>query len=214
MLLSYCSSLQKDILSNTSGWFIRKETSFHIMSVAEREEVLCVLNAAWDRMKQGLDVHLIPNDRCFMVYALLKAMNFEDVAGIRKGMPKDGTGSGPVVNIVFNADHFLTRTILTAMRFHSAIRCVACFRCSEKIVEIMKKMMFDIHYVQEDIHSQDKSILDFGVASCCSMGEVPDIIVTPGEGKKEEIVRLFGENPDDVVTSLFKISARINNNIS
>ena len=86
-------------------------------------------------------------------------------------------------------------------------------------MQVTRFLHLDQYWIQRsiedgDIHSQDKSILDFGVASCCSMGEVPDIIVTPGEGKKEEIVRLFGENPDDVVTSLFKISARINNNIS
>ncbi len=195
----------------SAGGFIQTKTAYSDMSAAEREEIKYTLTVALNRMRKGIDVNLIPYDGCFMVYAMSHARGSEDVAGIQGSIVQEGTGAESATVIAYNADNFLTLTVLTVMKFYPHMRSAACFWCSEKIVETIEEMMFDIRYAKKVDSSSVISLLDFEVASFCSIGDVPDIIINTGEGKKERILRLLGENPDEVVTSLIKIAARINN---
>jgi thiamine-phosphate diphosphorylase len=50
--------------------------------------------------------------------------------------------------------------------------------------------------------------MDWGVASCCKQG-IPDVCFDTGGEGKEAIIRLFGEEPNDVSNNIIMISNRI-----
>lgn len=183
------------------------------MGERERDEVGKVLMSAFLQMRECVTINGIPNDPFVLLYALPKAKGPEDVAGIKRECLMEEKEENTNFGYSFHVDTPLSHALLSVLRFDPDIRSAAGMAYFASLPEILDEMLYDVRYTGDSLKRSDTSLLDFSVASCCRKNDVPDLIITRSHGRAGA-VWLFGENPREVVTSLIKISGRINNTTS
>ncbi|MBN1165610.1 MAG: hypothetical protein JXA44_00605 [Methanospirillaceae archaeon] len=169
------------------------------------------LMSASEQMRER--VTCIPKDPFVLLYALSKAKEPADVAGIRRECLMEEKEGTPDMWYSFGVDTPLSHALLSVLRFDPDIRSAAGILYSDSLPLILDEMLYDVRYARDDMKRSDTSLLDFSVVSCCRKNDVPDLIIA-GSHKTAAAVWLFGENPREVVKSLIKISGRINNTTS
>lgn len=177
------------------------------MTREEREEVLRLLQAAVEQISQSMDPDLIPEVGTNIVYALPGARTRDDVAAVDGRIVRSRGRSHPVGPVTFGASDHVARIVLTAMKFDPGIRSAANIRYSPRILSILEDLFLEICSFDRSTEPPGTQTMDWGVAFCCK-GGVPDIIYDKGAIGKEPMVRILGEKPADVVTTLLKISNR------
>jgi len=174
----------------------------------ERNDVLERLNTAAVLFEQSMDIRLIPAQGTKLGYAIRGARNSGGIAAVQGGIiNKDGR---PHVNgpCAFGVDDDIARIVLTAMKFDPLMRCAATLRFSKKVMGIIESLLLECTSFDAVLVPHGISTMDWGVASCCKEG-VPDVCYDTGEAGKEGIIRLFGEEPNDVSNNIIMISNRI-----
>ncbi|WP_342676224.1 thiamine-phosphate synthase family protein [Methanofollis sp. UBA420] len=180
------------------------------MSHEERDQVLRALSAAVDLLREGMDPCLVPEVGTNITYALEKAREPGDVVAVRGRIVRLGEAVHPVGEVAFGASDHVARIVLTAMRYDPRVRAAANIRFAEPILHELEEMMLDIRYFDRDQEPPGIKTMDWGVASCCKTG-VPDVIYDRGASGKEPMIRILGEDPDEVAHNILKLSRRIKN---
>jgi len=178
--------------------------------VSERNHALFLLNKAIVPLAESTDVRIIPDDGMQFVHAIRGARDTNDVAGFRGGIQARGTAvaaSGPAG---FGHGEAGTPVVLTAMKFDPAVRTAAIIRYTPGIVCALESAFLECCSFDRSRQHAGTATMDWGVASCCREG-VPDVIYDPGKSPGEGRVRLFGEEPDDVLNNIIILSKRILN---
>jgi predicted fused transcriptional regulator/phosphomethylpyrimidine kinase len=180
------------------------------MSEEERQMVRDRLTEAVSELVKYMDPRLIPEVGTNIVYALPKAREISDVAGVEGRMVRKKGFVHPVGGIEFGASDHMARAALTAMKYEPSIRSVANIRFSEETLNIMDEMMLEICEFNRSTEPPGFQTMDWGVASCCKAG-VPDAIFDRGALGKEAMIRIFGEDPVAVAKIIARISVRCRN---
>jgi hydroxymethylpyrimidine/phosphomethylpyrimidine kinase len=174
----------------------------------ERSDALEKLEMAAAILEQSLDVRLIPEGGTRLGYAIRGARDKEGIVSVQGGITnKNGKArlAGPCA---FGVDEDISRMILTTMKFDPRMRCAATLQFSGKVLDIIKSLLLECSSFDPSSAKPGISTMDWGVASCCKEG-VPDVCYDTGGKGNEAIIRLFGEEPNDVSNNIIMISNRI-----
>lgn len=174
----------------------------------ERSDALEKLETAAAILEQSIDVRLIPAGGTQLGYAIRGARDKEGVVAVQGGISEKN--NKPFLNgpCAFGVDEDISRMILTAMKFDPRMRCAATLRFSGKVLDIIESLLLECASFDPASEQPGISTMDWGVASCCKEG-VPDVCFDRGGKGKEGIIRLFGEEPNDVSNNIIMISNRI-----
>jgi predicted fused transcriptional regulator/phosphomethylpyrimidine kinase len=177
------------------------------MSEEERHTVRERLSEAVAELVRFMDPDLIPEVGTNFVYALERAREIHDVAGVEGRIVRVKGTVYPVGRIEFGASDHMARVILTVMKYDPSIRSAANIRFSETTVDVMDDLMLEICEFDRAREPPGLQTMDWGVATCCKES-VPDVIFDRGAVGKEAMIRILGENPVDVVRTIARISTR------
>jgi predicted fused transcriptional regulator/phosphomethylpyrimidine kinase len=174
----------------------------------ERSDALEKLEKAVAILEQSMDVRLIPADGTKLGYAIRGARDKEGVAAVQGGITQKNKKPHLTGLCAFGVDEDISRMILTTMKFDPRMRCAATLRFSGKVLVIIESLLLECSSFDPASAQPGISTMDWGVASCCKKG-VPDVCFDTGGNGKEAIIRLFGEEPNDVSNNIIMISNRI-----
>lgn len=174
----------------------------------ERSDALEKLKMAAAILEQSIDVRLIPAGGSKLGYAIRGARDKEGVVAVQGGITQKN--NQPCLNgpCAYGVDEDISRMILTAMKFDPRMRCAATLLFSGKVLGIIESLLLECSSFNPASEQPGISTMDWGVASCCKEG-VPDVCYDTGGKGKEAIIRLFGEEPNDVSNNIIMISNRI-----
>jgi len=152
---------------------------------------------------------LIPPEGISFGFAIRGARDTRGVAAVNGGIKYRERGRAAAGPCVFDTDEPVVRIILTIMKFDPVVRCAALLQFSERAIGIFENDLF-LECASLDANTANLGIstMDWGIASCCKEG-VPDVCYDTGGKGKEAIIRLFGEEPNDVSNNIIMISNRI-----
>jgi hydroxymethylpyrimidine/phosphomethylpyrimidine kinase len=91
------------------------------------------------------------------------------------------------------------------MKFDPCIRSAAMIACTPAAVKTMESRFFEICSFDPLKEPQGIRTMDWGVAQCCRNG-VPDAIYNRRTVDKGAIIRLFGEDPQEVANNILMLS--------
>lgn len=177
------------------------------MSEEERQVVKERLTEAVRELSEHMDPYLIPEVGTNIVFAIPRAREIIDVAGIEGRIIRIKNTIHPVGGIEFGASDHMARAVLTVMKYDPSIRSVANIRYSETILDIMHEILLEICEFNRAKEPPGLQTMDWGVASCCEDG-VPDVIFDRGAQGKEAMIRIFGEDPVAVARVIARISLK------
>ncbi|MDD1677558.1 MAG: phosphomethylpyrimidine kinase [Methanomicrobiales archaeon] len=177
------------------------------MSEEERRIVRERLAEAVQELVKYMDSSLIPEVGTNIVYAVPKAREVQDVAGVAGRIVHLKGIVHPVGPIEFGASDHMARAVLTAMKFDPSVRSVANIRFSEEALGVMNGLMLEICEFDRVHEPPGIQTMDWGVAFCCKKG-VPDAIFDRGAVGKEAMIRILGEDPRKVAQMIARISIR------
>ena len=181
------------------------------MTEEERELVTKKLTYAVSILCDGMDPSLIPEVGMNIVYALPDARDPSEVAGVEGRIVRLRDRIQPVGEVAFGASDHIARIVLTSMRFDPVVRSAANIRFSEEVVSALRDQVPDVASFDRLNEPEGVKSMDWGVASCCSEGEVPDVIYDHGSIGKEPMIRILGEDPVEVAHNIIMLSGCIRN---
>ncbi len=175
---------------------------------AERWEVISSLRIVKEELLTRNPVELVPEVGMNLGYALKQAESIQDVAAfpgrIRRYHEKILIGSDPL----FGASSHVARMILAFMRRHPRIRACANIKYNEtylrKAEAAKMRIVFFDRAKEPDIErkTEGKS-LDFIIDQALKRTTFPpDIIYDKGSTGKEAMIRIFAENPIQLIQKM------------
>ena len=179
------------------------------MTDEERADVLKRLGSAVSLLAGAMNPGLIPEAGSNIVYALKGARDSDDVAAVRGRIQRNGGRTQPAGEVAFGTDGDTARIVLTVMKFDPAIRSVATIRYDPGTIRVCDGLFFEICQFDRVQEPPGIRTMEWGVASCCKEGGIPDIIYDRGAQEKEAMIRFLGENPLAVANNIIKVSARM-----
>jgi len=174
----------------------------------ERSDALAKLARAAALLEQSMDIRLIPTGGTKLGYGIRGARDKEGIVAVQGGIINQNGKPHAIGPCAFGADEDISRMILTIMKFDPRMRCAATLRFSRKVTGIIDDLLLECVSFDSASEQPGISTMDWGVASCCKQG-VPDVCFDTGGKGKEAIIRLFGEEPNDVSNNIIMISNRI-----
>lgn len=183
------------------------------MASAETDEVIEAVRKAVDRISEFMNPKLIPEVGMNIGYAVPGATSVTDIAAVEGRIVRKGSLVFPVGDVKMGASDHVARIILTAMKYDPEMRAAANIRYSKVILKILDEMPLEVRSFDRAGEPAGVSTMDWGVASCCSEDDVPDVISDPGAIGKEPMIRILGEDPASVVNNILMLSERINDKI-
>ncbi|WOF16250.1 phosphomethylpyrimidine kinase [Methanoplanus sp. FWC-SCC4] len=181
------------------------------MDSENREEVIKKLSLALQKISQQMPVSFIPEVGMNIVFALPDAKTNMDVAGVEGRIVKKGDRVFPVGDIKFGASDHIARIVLTAMKFDPEVRSAANIRFSEEAVSKLEELLFEVRSFDREKEPAGVSTMDWGVAFCCKLDDVPDIIFDRGAMGKEPMIRFLADDPQTIANNIIMLFERINN---
>ncbi len=177
------------------------------MSDHERQEVVDSLRQAVAFLERSMNGALVPDSGSNIAYATSGARDLRDVATIQGRIVRNGDCIAVTGLPSFGECDEVAGIVLTAMKFDPEIRSASVIRYSQKTVEILKDLFYEVCSFDRAREPPGISTMDWGVASCCR-GGVPDAIFDCGAPGKEAVIRVFAENPVDLASIIGKICSR------
>ncbi len=178
------------------------------MTTEERDDVVQVLRSAVDQLTRTMHPSLIPEVGTNIAYAIRDARSPGDVAAVEGRIVRAGGRVTPVGPVTFGASDHVARIVLTVMKFDPGIRSAANIRYSPGIMTLIEDLFLETCSFDRGQEPPGTKTMDWGVAFCCKHG-VPDIIFDTGAVGKEAMVRILGEDPQQVASTIGTISSRI-----
>jgi len=114
----------------------------------------------------------------------------------------------PVGSVAFGASDHVARVVLTSMKFDPDIRSAANIRYTPDIIRIIEDLLLETCSFDRGNEPPGTRTMDWGVAFCCRSG-VPDVIFDRGAVGIEPMVRILGQDPQEVAAIIVRISNRV-----
>jgi predicted fused transcriptional regulator/phosphomethylpyrimidine kinase len=178
------------------------------MTTEERDDVLRTLRSAVEQIVRTMHPSLVPEVGTNIVYAVRDARTSGDVAAVEGRVVRAGGRPTPVGQVAFGASDHVARIVLTVMKFDPDIRSAANIRYSPEIIAVIEDLFLEICSFDRGQEPPGTRTMDWGVAFCCKNG-VPDVIFDKGAVGKEPMVRILGEDPLRVASTIGTISSRL-----
>lgn len=175
---------------------------------AARWQVIHGLKKAEERLLTLNPVDLIPEVQMNLGYAIEGAAGVEDVAAfpgrIGKHQGKIQIKAGPL----FDASHHVALMVLTYMRYYPLMRACANVRYDEEMVKKAKAAKMEVAFYDRmkeptGTKGNEGRGLDRIVEGALKKAKKPlDIIYDKGGPGKEPVIRIFAQNPEELIQKM------------
>jgi len=179
-----------------------------------RREVLGALCSAGAKLEGMSMGRLIPEVQSNLVYALPGATRVQEVAGFPGRIVRLGERARIVSLPAFGASSHTARVVLTALCKEPGLRSCAVIRFSDEILSACERAglvlcSFDRADEPEEASEKEGASLPWGVKEAMSQGNRCDAVFDRGGMGKEPVIRVLGQNPDDVVDKIGRILEKL-----
>lgn len=165
---------------------------------ASKSSMLEELDEMGSRL-EALDPSLIPEVGMNVGYALVGALEPEEVAGFEGRIIRVGSGGRKTGCARFGASKHVARIVLAAMSHDPAMRCAMNIKYSEANLSACKKAKLKVSTFDRAEEPEGVSSMTWGVhRAIMDFGSVPDVIFDTGGIGKEPMIRLLGKDVEDV----------------
>lgn len=205
------SMIYKAILSReTVGKGVPCANPLAILRIeAGKAAMLGQLEDAGRALETMLDAGLIPEVGMNMGYAVLGALEQDEVAAFDGRVVRVGTRARKVGCARFGASKHVARIVLAASSKDPAMRCALNVKYSEENVEACRKAKLSVSSFDRAKEPRGVSSMTWGVLWAIDRaGRVPDVIFDRGGPGKEPMIRLMGRDPADVMGKLKRLDSK------
>ena len=178
----------------------------------EKFGIIEELKKAYEIVKSVNISSLLPEVQSNLVMALPHAQSVSEVAGFPGRLVKYKNTVKTVGCPEFGASSHMARVVLMASKYDERIRSAMNIRYSEDIIKAAQECgfitgTFSREEEPEEIKRKEGSSLDWGTETVIKrLGRVPDLIYDTGGISREAMVRVLGENPEDVLQKVKRIA--------
>jgi len=173
---------------------------------ADKTKMLERLEDAGRELERILEASLIPEVGTNMGYAVLGALEQDDVAAFDGRIVRVGTAARKVGCARFGASKHVARIVLAASSHDPEYRCALNVKYSEENLSACRKAKLVISTFDRAREPKGVSSMTWGVHKAIeTRARVPDIIFDKGGPGKEPMIRILGKSPDDVLVKLRKL---------
>jgi len=177
---------------------------------AGKPGMLLELEEAGRELESLLDRRLIPEVGINMGYAVLGALEEDEVAAFDGRIVRIGTQARKIGCARFGASKHVARIVLAASSHDSRMRCAMNVKYSPGNVAACKKARMRISTFDRTKEPKGVSSMTWGVDwAIKNHGGVPDAIFDAGGPGKEPMIRVLGRDPEDVLSKLRKIKSHM-----
>ncbi len=174
---------------------------------AEKPSMLAELEDAAHELEKLLDVGLIPEVGSNMGYAVLGALEPNDVAAFDGRIVRIGAAAKRIGCARFGASKHVARIVLAAQCHDQSIRCALNVKYSEDNLARCRRAKLSVSTFDRVREPKGVSSMTWGVHRAIErFGGVADVIFDKGGVGKEPMIRILGRAPDDVLAKLRRIA--------
>ena len=176
---------------------------------AGKAAMLGDLEAAGRELETIMDASLIPEVGSNMGYAVLGALEQDEVAAFDGRIVRIGQGARKVGCARFGASKHVARIVLSISSREPDKRCALNIKYSEENLDACKKAKLSVSSFDRRYEPKGVSSMTWGVYKAIEgIGSVPDVIFDRGGVGKEPMIRLVGQDPEDVLSKLKRIISK------
>ena len=176
---------------------------------SEKSAMLEELDAAGRKLELLMDSGLIPEVGTNLGYAVLGALEQEEVAAFDGRIVRVGTAARKVGCARFGASKHVARIVLAASSHDPEKRAALNIKFSAENLEACRNAGLSISRFDRKSEPKGVSSMTWGVHKAIEdFGEVPDVIYDRGGVGKEPMIRLLGDSPEDVLSKLRRMKAK------
>lgn len=175
---------------------------------ASKATMLGELEEAGKNLESILDADMIPEVGTNLGYAVLGALEPEEVAGFDGRIVRVGRRASATGCARFGASKHVARIVLAASSHDTTKRCAMNIKYSRENLAACKKAGLAISNFSRAKEPKGVSSMTWGVNRAIErFGGVPDIIFDTGGIGKEPMIRIIGKDPLDVLSKLKRIKS-------
>lgn len=177
---------------------------------ASKPSMLKELEEAGREMETLMDSRLIPEVGSNMGYAVLGALEEDEVAAFDGRIVRVGTRARKVGCARFGASKHVARIVLAAASHDHEARCAMNVKYSLANLDACRKAKLKVSTFDRAKEPNGVSSMTWGVHMAIEdHGSVPDVIFDEGGKGKEPMIRFLGKDPRDVLSKLRKMTRHI-----
>lgn len=175
---------------------------------AEKPAMLDQLEEAAVEIESLMDASLTPEVGTNMGYAVLGALEADEVAAFDGRVVRVGSRVRKIGCARFGASKHVARIVLAASEHDPDTRCAMNIKYSADNLKACRKAGLSISTFDREQEPEDVSSMTWGVHEAIrSHGGVPDAIYDLGGVGKEPMIRILGKTPADVIAKLRRIKS-------
>jgi hydroxymethylpyrimidine/phosphomethylpyrimidine kinase len=164
------------------------------------------LKTSIDRLLTLLSKKYVPEVGINIGYALTNAKNLEDICAINGRIINTREKPKICGQISFGASKHIASLIISVMRFNPGKRSIMNIKYSKENLEKFKHKDFKIGKFDRKYEPDNVSSMKWGIKESIShLDVIPDIIYDKGDVGKEPMIRIIGNNPNDVINKLHHV---------
>lgn len=149
----------------------------------------------------------IPEVGMNFAYAIKNAQKLQDICAINGRILKTKDKTRFCGDINFGSSKHVASIVLAAMSVDKNVRSAVNICYSKNTIDLCKKVGFSIgSFDRKNELANATSTMEWGTKHAISkLGFVPDVIYDTGSIGKEPMIRVLGNNPEDVLHKLKKL---------
>ncbi|UCF12347.1 MAG: bifunctional hydroxymethylpyrimidine kinase/phosphomethylpyrimidine kinase [Thermoplasmatales archaeon] len=165
------------------------------------------LKNAIQKLVSILPPTFVPEVGMNFAYAIKNAQKLQDICAINGRILKTKDKTRFCEDINFGTSKHVASIVLAAMSVDKNVRSALNICYSKNIMEMCKKAGFSIgSFNRKNELANATSTMEWGTKHAISkLGFVPDIIYDTGSIGKEPMIRVLGNNPENVLNKLKKL---------
>jgi hydroxymethylpyrimidine/phosphomethylpyrimidine kinase len=175
---------------------------------AGKPSMLQELEDAGLALERIMDARLLPEVGSNMGYAVLGALEQDEVAAFDGRIVRVGSSARKIGCARFGASKHVARIVLAASSHDFRCRCALNIKYSEENLSACRRAKLKVSTFDRTKEPKDTSSMTWGVhKAIVDFGGIPDIIFDKGGPGKEPMIRILGRAPLDVIQKLKKIKS-------
>ena len=165
------------------------------------------LKNAIQKLVSILPPTFVPEVGMNFAYAVKNAQKLQEICAVNGRIFKTKDKTMICGNIDFGSSKHVASVVLAAMSVDKNVRSAANICYSKNIIELCKKVGFSIgSFGRKNEPTNVTSTMEWGTKhAILKLGFVPDVIYDTGDIGKEPMIRVLGNNPEDVLSKLKKL---------
>lgn len=176
---------------------------------ARKADMLEALEDAGRELEGLLNGDLIPEVGSNMGYAMLGALEADEVAAFDGRIVRVGSAAKKVGCARFGASKHVARIVLAAGMHDPTTRCALNLKYSKENLEACRAAKLSMESFDRAREPKGVKSMTWGVHKAIfKHGAVPDVIFDKGGLGKEPMIRLLGDSPEDVIAKLRRLRSK------